>query len=277
MGVLVITDSTAAIPRELIDQLDIRVVPMRVEVGGTSYLDGELSPEQLVGHLEEGLKTSAPSPGDFVEMLRATSEDGAIVLTVASRLSATYESALTAVRISGHKDRITVIDSKTAAGGQGLVVLAAAKAAAEGLSLDAVAKRAVEVSQRVHLVAAVAHVRYLVRGGRMPTTIARAGEALGLQILFELRKGRIYPVFPRLSETGAIDQILAQLERTRPKSPGSVLHASVLHSMRPDAAEELKGLIEGHGEHVDVFVTSFGSVMLAHTGPGILGLAWWWE
>jgi len=179
MGVLVITDSTAAIPRELIDQLDIRVVPMRVEVGGTSYLDGELSPEQLVGHLEEGLKTSAPSPGDFVEMLRATSEDGAIVLTVTSRLSATYESALTAARISGHKDRITVIDSKTAAGGQGLVVLAAAKAAAEGLSLDAVAKRAVEVSQRVHLVAAVAHVRYLVRGGRMPTTIARAGEALG--------------------------------------------------------------------------------------------------
>jgi len=253
------------------------VVPMRIEVGGKSYLDGELSPEKLVAHLEEGIKTSAPSPGDFVEILGAASDDGAIVLRVASRLSATYESALAAARISGHKERIAVIDSRTAAGGQGLVVLAAAKAVAEGLSLDAVAKRALEVSERVHLVAAVAHVRYLVRGGRMPTTVARAGEALGLRILFELRKGRIYPVLPRLPETGAMDQIVAQLERTRPQKPAAELHASVLHSMRPDAAEELKAAIEGRGEHVDVFVTSFGSVMLAHTGPGILGLAWWGE
>jgi DegV family protein with EDD domain len=277
MGVLVITDSTAAIPRELVDQLDILVVPMRVEVGGKSYLDGALSPEELVSHLEEGLKTSAPSPGDFVERLSAASGDGAVVLTVASRLSATYASALTAARISGHKDRIAVIDTKTAAGGQGLVVLAAARAAAEGLSLDAVAKRALEVSERVHLVAAVAHVHYLVRGGRMPTKIAHLGEALGLRILFELRKGWVYPVLPRLSEAGAMDQILAQLERTRPRRPEAALHASILHSMRPDATEELKAVIEGHGEHVDVFVTSFGSVMLAHTGPGILGLAWWWE
>lgn len=276
MSVTIVTDSTATIPATLVEHHQIRVVPMHVEVGGESYLDGEIPLEELASRLDEGVKTSAPSPGEFASALEDAGEDGAVVLTVASRLSGTYQSAVNAARALG-VEGIRVVDTGTAAGGQGLVVLAAAEAATGGASLDAVVKRASEVASQVHLVAAVEHLGYLVRGGRMPASVARAGEALGLRVLFELRQARVHPVRPRLSASGARDQIMAHWRRSRPRTSTTTLHAAVLHAMRADAAEELVATLSAEEPGADTFVGSFGPVMVAHTGPGVLGVAWWWE
>ena len=144
MSVTVVTDSAASLPAGAVEDLGIVVVPMTLVLGGLVYADGDLSPDELVERAtQETVTTSSPSPGDFLKAVARSSkpkgpEAEFLVLTVSSAMSATYEVARTA---ASYLDDVEarVIDTGTAAGAQGLVVLAAAELAATGASLDEVA------------------------------------------------------------------------------------------------------------------------------------------
>ncbi|HLG91446.1 MAG TPA: DegV family protein [Acidimicrobiales bacterium] len=276
MPVAVVTDSAAALPEELASKLGVEVVPMQLEIGGRPVSEAEVTLEELVARLDDGVRTSGPAPGRFAEAIeRADTGDGVLVTTVAERLSSTYQSAMTAVRSLGPSRRVRVVDTGTAAGAEGLVVVAAAQLASDGASLDQVAGEAERVSGRVRLVAAVEDLRYLIRGGRVPASAARAGTRLGVRVLFELRQARVRPLLPTFGSERALEQLLAHWRRSRP--PDRRLHVASLHAMRPELAEELLDAVCREVEPATSFCATFGPVMVAHTGAGIIGLAWWWE
>lgn len=278
MPVAVIADSAAALDPALAAEHGIVTIPMLLEIGGRAVPEGEMPLDQLVAQLDDGVKTSGPAPGAFVTAIdeaRQAGAEGALVLTVGQHLSSTFQAASTAAAMSGPEFPVRVLDTGTAAGAEGLVVLAAAQAARAGDSLAQVETRALMAAERVRLVAAVEQLTYLVRGGRLAASAAWAGNHLGVRPLFELRRARIRPLRPSLSADGAFDQILGQWRRSRVED--AALHVAALHALRGDDAAALLDTVRAEVEPATALIGTFGPVMVAHTGPGVIGLAWWWE
>jgi DegV family protein with EDD domain len=196
-----------------------------------------------------------------------------VILTVARRLSAVYEAARAAAGPFGA--RVRVVDTGTAAGAQGLVVRATAGAAATGAPIERVEAVAREVAERVRLVATLDDLDWLARGGHVPDVAAWAGRSLRLRPLIELKAGRVRPLRPARSEGAAVDRMVTACLEVRP--PGGRLHAAAMHALAEARAERLLATLRAEIEPATTFVGRFGPVMVAHTGPGLFGLAWWWE
>jgi DegV family protein with EDD domain len=272
MPVTVVTDSAASIPSELVEELGIVVVPMSVIIGGTVYPDGQLALDEVMARVSEGVSTSGTNPGEFLEAIEPIDGD-VVILTISRQMSSTFEAARTAANMAGGKAR--VLDTGTAAGGQGLVVLAAAEAAARGESVDGVVAAAERVIKLVRLVATVENLDRLIASGRVPGIAALANRWLGMQPLFEFRSGGARPLRPAFSRDGAFERMLAAWRHST--VPGARLHVAALHA---EAEEDAKGLLKQVTTEVTpatAFVAPFNSVMVVHTGLGLVGLAWWWE
>ncbi len=214
-------------------------------------------------------------------MTSATEEKGAgaevLILTVSSAMSSTYEVARTAAGYVDDAD-VRVIDTGTAAGAQGLVVMAAAELAVSGASLDDVAVRAQQVASRVRLMASLSDLGYLARSGRVPGAAAWAGRSLGMRAMFDFVSGGVRPRLPARSERAALDRMVGAVAQSRPRDvPDAVLHAAALQAQAAGSAQRLRALVVELEPEAEVFEAPFSSVMIAHTGPGLVGLAWWWE
>ena len=274
MTVAIVTDSAASLPPELAAAAHVTVVPMGVVIGGTPYRDGELPLDEVMARVGDGVTTSAPTPGQFAEALeRSMGDDGALVLTIAHSMSATFDAARTGAGLVGGPAR--VLDTTTAAGAQGLVVLEAARLAATGATLDEVEEGARLAAARVRLVATVPGLDRLAESGRVPGVAAWAGRWLGLHPMFQFKDGRVRPQLPARSRRAALDRMAGSLRESR--VDGARLRVSALHAA---ALEEATALLEAAREiapPAEEFVAPFSPVMVAHTGLGLVGLAWWWD
>jgi len=275
MSVTVITDSVATLPAALAAERQIVVVPERLTLGDESYIDGQLGLGEVVARIDEGFTTSGPSPGDFVEAIeRHGSGEGILIGTVARELaSSTFDAAHTAARLVDH--RVEVHDSRTAAGAQGLIVLGAAERAKHGGSLEEVAAETAYVGDRVRLAARLDDLSWLARGGHVPYLAARAGDMVGVKPIVEVRHGRVHTLRPALSLEGASERLL---DIWRHSNPGRArLHIAGLHALGEETAAQLLATVRSEVAPTTEFIGHFGTVMVMHSGPGLTGIAWWWD
>lgn len=277
MTVAVVTDSAASLPPDLVARFDVEVVPIQVRIGDHEYADGEIPLEDVIARLGEGVTTSGPSPGEFAEAIEraraVAGVDTVVVLTIAATMSSTHKAAVVAAETLG--SGVRVVDTRTAAGAEALVVLAAARRAQAGGTADEVEAAALAVADRVRLVATVDSLDQLVRSGRVPNIAGVAGRYLGVNPLFEFRDGKARPLRPAFSREGALDRIVDAC-RGREHPPGRP-HVAALHAADAPTAERLLGAATFDADAAEAFVGSFSPGMVAHTGPGLAGLAWWWE
>ncbi len=276
MTVRVVTDGAAALPRDLQERLDIGVVPMTVSIGGVAVDESELTVDDLATAAD--VTTSGPTPGAFARTISEVADcDGVLVLTVAASLSSSHQSAMLGaetVQIEGGPP-VRVVDTRNAAGGQALVVRAAAETAAEGGSLDETAARALDVASQVRLVGALDGLEQLVRSGRIPALAGRTGDRLGMRPLFEIDRGQIRRLLPAHSVAAAERRMLKLWRTTQP--PVGALHVVALHAATPERARRLLDAVSREVEPASSFVSGFGPAMIVNSGPGVFGLAWWWE
>lgn len=274
MTVSVLTDSAASLPPERARVGGIAVVPFNITFHGRTHLDTQTLLSELEARsISEDVSTSAPSPGTFAEVIDDQDEgDGVVVITVASTMSASHQSAALAGR---HFDagRVRVVDSGTAAGAQGLVVLAAARRAAMGADVEEVAAAAHHAASKVRLIATVDNLEYLARSGRVPTVAARAGDTLGVRALFEFSAGRARPLRPAMGIKAAMDRIASLTEQ--PDGMSGTLRVAVLHARAGVLARRLRDKICSLSDPGEMFIAPFSTVMTAHAGPGLVGAAWW--
>jgi DegV family protein with EDD domain len=272
--VAIVTDSAAALPAEIVADRHIEVVPMWLTIDGVPVRENDMPLAEVLTHGD--VKTSGPAPGEFEkavkEQSRAT-DDGVLVLTIASTMSSTYEAAVVGARAAG--GLVRVVDTTTAAGAQALVVLAASDAARAGGSLDDVEAAARVAMQQVRLVATVPNLDHLVRSGRVPNIAGWAGRRLGIAPLFEFRDGGAHPLRPALGVPAALDRIIGRWRRER--EDGARLAVAALHAQAEAEARWLLEHVEAEADPDVAFLGSFGTVMVAHTGPGLVGLAWRWH
>ena len=280
MPVQIVVDSAASLPPEMSNAPGLQVVPMRLQLGGRSYLDVvDLSPTdfyKLLRECKEPPTTSAPPPAMFREAFEKAEGSEVLCLTVAARFSSTYDSARAAAAeylTDNPTPNVLVLDTESAAGGQGLVALEAWRAAQAGRSLQEAAEAARTVAARVRLLASVDTLYYLSRSGRVPK-IAHAGNSLiGIKPVFELARGEVRT---RARPRGTRRAIRRLVKLVR-EAAGRGVHAAIMHADAPQEAEELRGLAERELLCREVFVSEFTPGMGAHIGPGLLGIAYWVE
>lgn len=273
-----VTDSAVSVFPDLASTSDIDIVPMQLDFDGETVPEGEVSRQRVLdtmrGNGAGRIRTSAPSPGAFLEAIkRSDAGDGVIVLTVSRKMSSSHESAVLASRMYGA--RVEVVDTGTAAGAEALVVLAAAQAARSGKELPEVLHQALEARDRVRLVAAVGDLRALGRSGRLPSPIASMASSVGVRPVFEFKKGSIRLLRPVRSPLAARDLLLSTWRSSL--RGGDRLHVAAMHADDPAFANQLLQTVTQEHPAETAFVCRFGPVMLAHTGTDVVGLAWWWE
>ena len=277
--VLVVTDSSATVPAGLVENLDIRVVPILLNLNGQTYRDGiDITPGEVYRLLRSSTRlptTSAPSAGDFLRVYAAAAQEasGIVSIHLPPELSATYTVASTSGQLVDGTP-IRIVNSQSVAMGQGFVVIEAARAAASGADLDAVVARAEQVARKVHVYAALDTLEYLRRGGRVGGAAALAGTMLKIKPMVYVAGGTVNAFAKPRTMPRAIQLMLEEMAR---KAEDLTLHVSVLHADASDEAEELRQRVEASFDCAELYVTEFTPVMGVHAGPGVLGVAFFTE
>ena len=237
------------------------------------HRDGvDLSPEDLYRSLAQRdavATTSAPSPADFLAGFERAGQDEIVCVTVASAMSsAHHEARLAAERFPG---RVEVVDSLSASMAEGFVALEAARRAAAGMSLEEVASHASDVASRTWLCATIATFEFLRRSGRVKKLQAYAATLLEIKPVFRMHGGEISAVGRPRTRRRALDRVL---EDALEQIDGRPAHVAAIHA---DAEPEARDLLDRLSERVIVvegLVTAATPVIGAHTGPGLVGTAW---
>jgi DegV family protein with EDD domain len=283
MTVAIVTDSTACIPGEVAAALGIEIVPLHLIFGGRTFVDSLTSDTsefyELLRTSNERPTTAAPSPGMFIDAIAraARHADAILCITVSKQFSAMYDSARQAIEMAKAESpatEIRLLDSRNAAMAQGFVVLEAARTAAAGASIDEVERRAEAMTSQVTLLAMLDTLSYLARGGRVPRVAAWAAGMLQVKPIVRFSASDIRLVARTRTRLRALDRMIELLAEM---AAGRRLHLAVHHA---NAAADARYLLEGAERRLDLaetFLTEFTQVMGVHTGPGLVGLAWWAE
>jgi DegV family protein with EDD domain len=277
--IAIVTDSAACIPPELVREYKIHILPFVLVFGKQIYWDGvDITTTQFYHMLREAKHlptTSQPSIGDFQELYDslAREAEGIVSIHIPATLSGTLRTAQSAAGLFPDVP-IRVVDSGTAVTAQGFVVLAAAHAAAAGANLDQVVQAAQAVIPRVNLYATLDTLDYLARSGRVPGIAALAGSVLDIHPVFNLRRGQVHTVIRMRTKQHAVKYML---ERMAAEAQNTPVHVAVFHADAADQAEELRKQVAEQFRCVELHVTEFTPVMGAHTGPGVIGLAFYAE
>ncbi|MEJ5186984.1 MAG: DegV family protein [Candidatus Geothermincolales bacterium] len=279
MAVAVVTGSQTCIPKEMVNELGITILPYTLILDGKEYLDGvDISPEEfyrLLPSLNGEYGTSSISPGLFLETFRKLSSrfQGILVITISSSMSGEYNNARLAAEMF-HDVPVMVLDSKTAALAQGLVALKAARAAKAGASLEECYRIASESASKVRLLAYIQTFEYLKKSGRVKAVAALAADALSIKPVFAFREGKVDLVGKRRSTEKARELIADMAHRYWLENGQLPLEIAVFHASAPDDAKDLEERITSRVPIIgEVIFSEFTPVMGIHTGPGVVGAA----
>jgi len=274
MTAKVVTDSVADLPSQVAQELGITVVPLNVRFGTEVYRDGvDLSTEQFYDKLVQSQTlpvTSVPSPGAFAEAYDKLAEetDEILVITVTSKLSGTHEVALQSRGLMKKKCRVEVVDSQWAVMAQGFIVIAAARAAQAGASLDEVLDIARGNISRVDMRAAFDTLEYLKRGGRIGKAQALLGSMLRVNPIIGLKDGEVFPFGRERSRAKAIDNLYNFV-----MSFPHIEELAVEDAACPDDAELLIERLGSKFPKERIYRSKTTPVIGTHTGPGLLLVA----
>jgi len=237
------------------------------------YRDGTLPLEEMIARYGEGVTTAGPAPGDFVEVLEGIPGEVLMPTVTRSLSSATVEAARVAASTIG--PRVRVLATGTSAGSLALISIPAARAAGAGRTLDEVEAAARRAMADIRLVVQVGTLDYLIAGGRLPATVGRVASRVGLRPMVEVYRGELHNRRPAFSKRAADDRMIRTWRRTR--RPGARLHVAAMHVLAEEDALTLLNRVKAEVEPATELVTRFGAIMVAHTGPVLSGLSWWWE
>ena len=281
--VFIVTDSTADIPDELVAKYQIHVVPLRVVFNQETYLDGiELSPAtfyEKLGNAKELPTTSQPSPVEFMNMYNRILNEhpGSQIVSIhlSSAMSGTYQSALLGKSMLEDEQtvEITVIDSKSASYGYGLLVVHAAQLAQAGKNAQEIEADVYRLHQQRKLYFLVDTLEYLQKGGRIGKASAILGTLLNIKPVLSIDdEGVIYAVEKIRGQKKAMERIIQMFEQD---FAGKRINIAVGHTANPATAEAFISMIQPRFDLGEVVYPNIGAVIGSHVGFGTIAVFVW--
>ena len=274
----ILTDSTADLPESWTQEHDVQVLGLTIQLDGQTYETvgpDKLTSEQLLAKMESGSKptTSQINVGQFEDVFRQYAQEGIAVLYVAfaSALSGTYQSAVMAreMVLEDYPEAIiTILDSKAASMGEGLLVMKAVEARAAGQSLEQTADLLQSLVPRVKTYFLVDDLNHLMRGGRISKAAALMGSLVNIKpIIAVTADGSLDSVAKVRGKKKAQAEVVRMTLETISESLVVIAYAG-----EKEVAENVKEQLLASGQVTEVLILPLGPVISTHTGPGTLGL-----
>jgi DegV family protein with EDD domain len=278
--IAIITDSTAYIPEEAQVGLNISVIPILLIWNNERLRDGvDIDPPTFYRRLKESktLPTSSqPSPGEFEVLFKqvAAEADAIVSVLTSSKISGTVASALTA-QAQLPELTIRVVDSLTGSMGMGLIVLAAARAAAAGKTLDEVVTVAAEMREKIHFLFMVDTLEYLHRSGRIKGAKRLLGTALNIKPLLHFQDGIIEFLTQVRTRGKAIERLLEIAEKRL--AGKRMAEVAVVDIDCPDEGDKFAKTVADRFAISKIHRSTVSPVVGTIVGPGAMGFAFYGE
>lgn len=273
--IAIATDSTAALPAELVERYHIHVIPLNVLFGQESLRDNvDITTEEFYRRLatvRDALPTtSQPSAGAFREFYGAIAKeaDAIVSIHISADLSGTVASALQ-VKAMLPDIPIYVVDSRFTSMALGYIVLEAARAAEAGASPEEVVAVAESVIPKMRVYFAVGTLRYLHMGGRIGGGAAFLGTALDIKPILELRGGKIEAAGKARTMKRAAAKVIDILAEQL--GEGARIRAATIGAACPEEAHALAEQIKKRFDCVEMYESDLSPVIGTHVGPGTIG------
>jgi DegV family protein with EDD domain len=277
---VVVTDSSAHIPASVLEGLHVPVIPVWLLWDEDRLRDGvDIDPPTFYHRLETSKtlpSSSQPSAGEFVAFYRQVAAEADVIVSVlvSSELSGTIASAQAARAQLPDLD-IRIVDSRTSSMGAGLIVRAAAQAAAVGASADEVVAVAQEMRDRVHLLFVVDTLEFLHRGGRISGAKRVLGTALRIKPILHIQEGRIVSLTQARTKRKALARILDIAEERLGGRP--MAEAAIVDINSPEVADVVAGQVAERFAPSVLHRSGVSPVVGMHVGPGAIGLVFYAE
>ncbi len=275
MTVRIVTDSACDLSDEELAEWGIGMVPLSIRFGDEEFIDRtELSTDEFYRRLAGSdvlPETSAPAPGAFANMFNAMAGEGAtgvVCINLSEALSATIQSARTAATSDDVDIDVRVINSKSVTGGLGSMVLAAAKAAREGATIDEVVALIEDLSGRTRVYATLDTLENLKKGGRIGGAQAAFGAMLSIKPLLDLSTGEVVAAGKQRTRKRSLAWVRDKLAEA-----GDVDNLAILHS-NADDIDEFMATLSDIPTVATARTNIIGAVIGTHGGPGIVGITY---
>lgn len=275
MTVKIITDTLSDITDDLAKELDLTVVPLYVRFGEEIFRDRvEITTEEFYRRLvyESTLpSTTQPTPHDFAEVYGKLAEetDEILVITISSKLSGTYQSAIQAQKMVQGKCRINVVDSLSVAMGQGLIVISTVDAVKKGANLDEATKFAQRAASRSHLIAYFDTLKYLAKGGRIGKAQGLLGSMLSVKPILTVKDGEMSPLTRVRSLNAGFDYLYNVVANA-----GKLESLAVEHATTPGDADKLVERFSSIFPKDNIYRAIISPVVGTHAGPNALAISY---
>ncbi len=278
--VAIVTDSTADLSNEILQEHNIQVIPLTVNWEGESLLDGvDIQVDAFYQRLQSAKEmptTSQPSVGQFIEFFQQAAEtaESIVGIFISEALSGTMDSARAAAQELSNIS-IELVDSKSTAMGLALIVTRAARMAANGIGHVEIAEKARELVPFIRLLFVVDTLEYLHRGGRIGGAQRLVGSVLSIKPILHLVDGRIESMESVRTRRKAVARLMEIVGSEG--GWGSQVHYGVLNATAQETADKIYADIKAHGESAELISGGISPVIGTHVGPGAVGIAFYDE
>lgn len=272
--IAIVTDSTADIPKELVEKHNIRVVPLTVSFKDRTYYDGvDLNIDKLLEMLDEGEelpKTSQVNPARFCDEYKRLLDDGYKIISIhlSSNLSGTYQSAIIAKNMLETED-IYVVDSRTVSFGTGMLALKAAKMIEDGKNIDEIYSTLNNLAQKSRVAFALDKLEYLKKGGRLSGAQAAIGTLLNIKPIIYINEGRL----EILDKTRGMKKALSRMIKYVQEEGYDKNEFFAIGTVRDfENFSEFEKMVKDELNIENPLFAEVGTVVATYSGPGVIGV-----
>ncbi|MBT2729271.1 DegV family protein [Bacillus sp. ISL-75] len=278
MQVKILADSACDLPKSFYEENHVTLFPLKVEINGKEYEDVKtIDPNTVYEAIRNGVvpKTSQVSPLLFEEVFTemAEKDENGIYIAFSSELSGTYSTAvmiLDQVKEKYPNFKLTIVDTKCASLGSGLVVKEAASLAMKSVGKETILEDIVFRSQHMEHLFTVEDLDYLAKGGRVSKASAFLGGLLNIKPILNVEAGKLVPIEKIRGKKKVMRRIIEIMKERGANMEDQVIGIS--HADCVDTALEMKAMIEEGFHPKEVFISSIGSAVGSHTGAGTIAI-----
>lgn len=273
--IIISSDSTCDLSKELVDRYQIRIQPMGISLGDQIYRDGvDITPDMIYAHHEKTgqlPKTSAINVVEDLEYFEELTKDGSAVIhfTISSSMSSTYNNACVAAQ---EFENVYVVDAKNLSTGSGLLVLAAAEMAQEGMEAQQIVEKLNDLADRVDASFVVDNLEYLVKGGRCSALAAFGANLLQLKPCISVKNGAMGV---EKKYRGKFEKVLLTYVADRLADAEDICldRVFVTHAgCDPKVVESVAEAVKNTLPFREILVTRAGCTVSSHCGANTLGV-----
>lgn len=280
LAIKILSDSACDLPKEILEEFSIDILPIMVIKDESEYLDGvTIYPKDVYDNMRNGVVyTTAQIPLNmFNEKFTgyATNDDSVIYIAFSSGLSGTYQSAVFSKDIVLEKHPnldLDIVDTKAASGGFGLIVLHAARLAKEGKTKGEILEAIDFLKNNMQYIFTVDDIEYLFRGGRISRTQAFIGGLLNIKPVLHVDDGKLIPLEKTRGKNKVFKRILDIMEERGSNIDWKNQLVCITHGDDIEGATKLRDLIKERFGVENFLINIIGAAIGVHSGPGTLAI-----